>query len=184
MARTASNMLPLGTKAPDFSHEDAVTGQKFSLEDISGGKGTLIMFLSNHCPFVKHISSELASLGKDYKDKPIGIAGIMSNDVDKYPEDHPVRMKDYALDYGYVFPYLYDESQKTAMDYKAACTPDFFLFDGHLKLAYRGQLDDSRPGNDKPLTGKDLRQAMDALLNGQAVPEDQKPSIGCSIKWK
>lgn len=184
MARTPSNMLALGTKAPGFSLPDTVSGNDLNLNDIKGEKGTLIMFICNHCPFVKHVNPELRKLGEEYPEKGISIIAISSNDVLNYPDDSPELMKKTALEAGYTFPYLYDESQEVAKAYDAACTPDFYLFDEELELVYRGQLDDSRPGNDKPLDGKDLRKAMDALLSGEAVSSDQKPSLGCNIKWK
>lgn len=171
--------------APDFSLSDAAGGRKFSLRDIRGDKGTLIMFICNHCPFVKCIEMQLAQLGRDYAGKPIGIAAISANDAENYPEDAPDKMRETAKRLGYAFPYLYDETQKTAREYGAVCTPDFFLFDGELKCAYRGQLDGARPGNNIPATGEDLRRAMDLLLADKSVPAaNQLPSIGCSIKWK
>ena len=184
MARTPSNMLALGTKAPKFELYDTVTDKTFDLETLKGPKGTLIMFICNHCPFVKHVNAEIAKLGEEYQAKGFGIVAISSNDVENYPDDSPKLMKKTAQTEGYTFPYLYDEDQSVAKAYDAACTPDFFLFDENLELAYRGQLDDSRPGNEKPVTGKDLREAMDAILAGKKVSEDQKPSIGCNIKWK
>ncbi|WBL26442.1 thioredoxin family protein [Zunongwangia sp. HGR-M22] len=184
MARTPSNMLDLGTKAPAFELHDTVTDKTFDLEALKGPKGTLIMFICNHCPFVKHVNKEITKLGEEYQGKGFGIVAISSNDVENYPQDGPELMKQNAKDEGYTFPYLYDEDQSVAKAYDAACTPDFFLFDENLELAYRGQLDDSRPGNEKPVTGKDLRNAMEAILAGRAVSEDQKPSIGCNIKWK
>lgn len=184
MARTPSIMLPLGTEAPDFSLPDTVSDTILSLSDLRGDRGTLLMFICNHCPFVKHVNPELVQLAKDYTDRGIGIIAISSNDVVNYPQDHADRMKETALDEGYSFPYLYDETQEVARSYKAACTPDFFLFDSNNLLVYRGQLDDSRPGNGIPVDGKDLRTALNFLLQGQPIPEDQKPSIGCNIKWK
>lgn len=184
MARTPSNMLALGTKAPEFELYDTVTDKTFDLEALKGPKGILIMFICNHCPFVKHVNPEIAKLGEEYQAKGFGIVSISSNDVENYPADSPELMKETAQSEAYTFPYLYDEDQSVAKAYDAACTPDFFLFDENLELAYRGQLDDSRPGNEKPVTGKDLRDAMDAILAGEKVSEDQKPSIGCNIKWK
>lgn len=184
MARTPSNMLALGTKAPGFSLQDTVSGKELDLNDLKGEKGTLIMFICNHCPFVKHVNPELRKLGEEYPDKGIAIIAISSNDVINYPDDSPELMKKTAFEAGYTFPYLYDETQEVAKAYDAACTPDFYLFDANLELVYRGQLDDSRPGNEKPLDGKDLRSAMDALLKGEEIPSDQKPSLGCNIKWK
>jgi peroxiredoxin len=184
MARTPSNMLPLGTPAPDFRLPDTVSGRQVSLEELKGGKGTVIMFLCNHCPFVKHVNSELVRLAGDYLARGIRFVGISSNDVENYPEDHPDLMKKTAIREGYPFPYLYDETQETARKYDAACTPDFYLFDGELSLFYRGQLDDSRPGNGIPVTGKDLENALQCLLAGRPAPDPQKPSLGCNIKWK
>ncbi len=184
MARTPSTMLPLGTQAPDFTLPDTVSGTDVSLREQRGEKGTLIMFICNHCPFVKHVNPELVRLAEDYQDRGIHFIAISSNDVENYPEDHPDKMKQTAAAEGYPFPYLYDASQQVARDYQAACTPDFFLFGPDLKLAYRGQLDSSRPGNEEPLNGADLREAMDCLLEGRPVPPDQKPSLGCNIKWK
>jgi len=184
MSRTPSNMLPLGTKAPDFILLDTVTGQQMTLHKLKGLKGTVILFICNHCPFVKHVNSEISRLAKDYISKGIRCIAISSNDVEHYPEDAPHLMKKNALDYGFIFPYLYDASQEVAKAYDAACTPDFYLFDHNLKLVYRGQLDDSRPGNGIPVTGEDLRNAINSLLNNQPIAEFQKPSIGCNIKWK
>lgn len=184
MARTPSNMLPLGTKAPDFELPDTVSDKKLSLSDLAGSKGTLIMFICNHCPFVKHVNAGLVSLAADYQAQGISFIAISSNDVENYPQDSPDLMKATALEEGYSFPYLYDESQEVALAYEAACTPDFFLFNGDLNLVYRGQLDDSRPGNGLPVTGADIRSALDDLLAGNSISPDQKPSIGCNIKWK
>lgn len=184
MALTPSNMRPLGTEAPDFNLPDTLSGQSKRLKDLKGSKGTLLMFICNHCPYVVHVESELVKLGKDFKDSGITLIAISANDVENYPEDSPEKMAKRAKDRGYEFPYLYDESQQVAKAYQAACTPDFFLFDQNLKLVYRGQLDDSRPGNNIPVTGKDLRAALNALINGQKIPADQKPSMGCNIKWR
>ncbi len=184
MARTPSNMLPLGTKAPDFSLPDTISGKTLSLDAVRGSKGTVVMFICNHCPFVKHVNSEIVRVARDYAGSGIGFAAISSNDVENYPQDHPDKMKKTASQEGYPFPYLYDASQETARDYQAACTPDFYLFGPNLSLVYRGQLDGSRPGNDVPPSGEDLRTALDCLLGGRPIPEDQKPSIGCNIKWK
>lgn len=183
MVQTASTMLPLGTTAPEFSLPD-VNGKTVSLADFRGKKGLLVIFMCNHCPFVKHLRDALAAFGKEYQAKGLGMVGISSNDVANYPDDSPEKMKAEAAEAGYTFPYLYDETQEAAKAYKAACTPDFFLFDGDLSLVYRGQFDDSRPGNDKPVTGADLRAACDAVLAGRPVSDEQKPSIGCNIKWK
>ena len=184
MARTPSNMLPLGTAAPQFELPDTVSDTSMTLEGLKGAQGTLIMFICNHCPFVVHVNPEITKLAAEYQQKGIGVAAISSNDVVNYPQDAPHLMKETAGTEGYTFPYLYDESQDVAHAYDAACTPDFFLFDKDLKLVYRGQLDDSRPGNGIPVTGTDLRRALDAVLEGSQVDPDQKPSIGCNIKWK
>ena len=184
MARTPSTMLPLGTAAPGFSLTDVTTKKTVTLNDYSKSPALLVMFICNHCPFVKHIRPELAKLGKDYQGRGVGIVAISSNDVAGYPDDSPEKMVEEAKAAGYVFPYLYDENQSVAKAYNAACTPDFFLFDKQHKLVYRGQLDDSRPGNGIPVTGEDLRAALDTVLAGKSVGADQKPSIGCNIKWK
>ena len=184
MALTPSTMLPLGTKAPDFSLPDVVSGKTISLATFAGKKALLVMFICRHCPYVQHIKQELARLGKDYASKDIGIVAISANDADNYPDDAPAQLKALAKEEGFVFSFCYDERQATAKAYTAACTPDFFLFDANRKLVYRGQLDDSRPGNGKPVTGKDLRAAMDAVLAGRAVNPDQHASLGCNIKWK
>ncbi|MCC6794646.1 MAG: thioredoxin family protein [Candidatus Hydrogenedentes bacterium] len=184
MSLTPSQMVPLGTKAPDFSLRDAVSGKFVSLSDYEGKNGLLVMFICNHCPYVKHVAPELAKLGRYYKDKGIGMVAIGSNDVSTHPDDGPEKMRQEAMMRGYEFPYLYDEDQEVAKAYAAACTPDFFLFDDRMRLVYRGQLDDSRPGNNVPVTGKDLRTAIEALLLGNTMPGPQKPSIGCNIKWK
>ncbi|RIV45470.1 thioredoxin family protein [Flagellimonas pelagia] len=184
MARTPSNMLPLGTKAPEFELLDTVSDKILSLQQVKGEKGTVVMFICNHCPFVIHVNPEVSIIAKEYQAKGIGFVAISSNDVANYPQDAPHLMKLKASEENYSFPYLYDETQKVAKAYDAACTPDFYLFDANLKLVYRGQLDDSRPGNGIPLTGKDLKTAMDALLDGKPISEEQKPSLGCNIKWK
>ncbi|TLF45690.1 thioredoxin family protein [Maribacter aurantiacus] len=184
MARTPSNMLKLGTKAPEFSLLDTVSGETKSLEQLKGEKGTVIMFICNHCPFVIHVNPKITELAKDYQRKGIGFIAISSNDIKNYPQDAPELMTVKAKEEGYPFPYLYDETQDVAKSFDAACTPDFYLFDQDLSLVYRGQLDDSRPENGVPLTGKDLSNAMDAVINGTKVDELQKPSIGCNIKWK
>ena len=183
MARTPSTMLPLGTQAPEFKLLDTVTDKQLSLNDLKGDAGTLVMFICNHCPFVIHVNPELTNIGNEYQKKGIGIVAISSNDVDNYPQDAPHLMKKVAAKEGYTFPYLYDKTQEVAKAYDAACTPDFFLFDANLELVYRGQLDDSRPGNGIPLSGTDLKKAMDNLLNGEPIATHQKPSIGCNIKW-
>ena len=184
MALTPSTMLALGTSAPDFSLPDVVTGKSVTLKNFSGKKGLLVMFICRHCPYVQHIKEGLARLGRDYAGKELGIAAISANDARNYPDDSPPSLKEFAREMGFTFPLCYDESQQTARAYSAACTPDFFLFDAQRKLAYRGQMDDSRPGSGKPVTGKDLRAAIDAVLAGRAPASDQKPSIGCNIKWK
>jgi peroxiredoxin len=184
MALTASTMLPLGTKAPDFHLPDVVSGNTISLSTFAGKQALLVMFICRHCPFVKHVKEELSRLGKDYVNRNVGIVAISANDANNYPDDAPEQLKAMAQELGLPFPVCYDESQETAKAYTAACTPDFFLFDAHLHLVYRGQLDDSRPSNGKPVTGADLRAAIDAVLAGQSVNSDQKPSVGCNIKWK
>lgn len=185
MVQTPSDMIPLGTKAPDFSLVDTISGELINLSDVRGAKGTLVMFICNHCPFVVHIQDALAKLSNDYANSGIGIVAINSNDIENYPDDAPDKMKAKALELGYQFPYLFDETQAVAKAYSAQCTPDLYLFDGDLRCAYRGQFDDARPNNDVPVTGDSLRSAMDLLLEGRAVPrENQKPSIGCNIKWK
>ncbi len=183
MVAVNSTMLPLGTKAPDFALPN-VDGRTVSLADFQGRKALLVMFICNHCPFVKHIQAELARLGRDIQRKDVAVVAVMSNDAANYPDDSPAKMKEEAENAGYSFPYLYDETQAVAKAYRAACTPDFFLFDAEFRLVYRGQLDDSRPGNNIPVTGNDIRAAVDALLAGQPVPVEQRPSIGCNIKWK
>lgn len=184
MARTPSNMIPLGTQAPEFEIMDTLSGKMMSLGDLKGEKGTVIYFICNHCPFVLHVNSELIRVAHDYMKSGIGFVAISSNDVENYPDDAPHLMEKVAKELGYPFPYLYDESQEVARAYDAACTPDIYLFDANLRLAYRGQLDGSRPGNDIPLNGEDLRSALDAVVQGLPVPGDQKPSLGCNIKWK
>lgn len=184
MARTESTMLALGTVAPDFELPDVVSGRMISLKTFAGSKALLVMFLCRHCPYVKHVEKELARLGADYAGKPLGIAAISANDAQAYPEDAPASLREMAVELGFRFPFCYDESQQTAKAYSAACTPDFFLFDAERRLVYRGQLDGSRPGNSIPVTGSDLRAAIDAVLAGRPVSRDQKPSLGCNIKWK
>jgi peroxiredoxin len=183
MVRTPSTMLPLGTPAPDFELPN-VDGRLVSLADAAGPRGTVVMFICNHCPFVKHVADELAHLGRDYAGRGIGFVAISSNDVATHPADSPEQMVREAEERGYPFPYLYDGSQAVAQDYHAACTPDFYLFDADRRLVYRGQLDASRPGNDVPVTGADLRAAIDAVLAGRPVAPEQRPSIGCNIKWR
>ena len=184
MALTPSNMLPLGTIAPDFTLKDTKDGQHKSLTHLKGNVGTLVMFICNHCPFVIHVNEELVKLSNDYASKGINCIAISSNDAVNYPQDGPDKMQQHAKDNHYPFPYLYDETQDVAKSYDAACTPDFFLFNGELALVYTGQLDDSRPGNGKPVTGNNLRTVMNALVNDEEVSSNQKPSMGCNIKWK
>lgn len=184
MAATPSTMIELGTQAFDFSLFDTVSDKILSLNEIKGEKGTLIMFICNHCPYVKHINPKLVELANSYQPQGINFIAISSNDVENYPDDSPEKMKITAKELKYSFPYLYDETQKIAQQYDAACTPDFYFFDENLKLVYRGQLDASRPGNNIPVSGEDLQNAFEALLNGKEISEKQIPSIGCGIKWK
>ncbi len=183
MVRTASTMLPLGTQAPDFSLPN-VDGRIVSLADFQDASALLVVFLCNHCPYVKHVAPELARLAQEYQARGVAVVGINSNDVDAYPDDAPQQMVAEAQQRGYTFPYLYDQTQSVAQAYRAACTPDFFVFDREFRLVYRGQLDSSRPKSDVPVTGSDLRAALDAVLAGRPVPEPQRPSLGCNIKWK
>ncbi len=183
MALTPSTMLPLGTNAPEFRLPDT-EGQTVSLDDFPAAPATLVIFLCNHCPYVKHVRHELAKLAREYMDRGVAVVGISSNDAEAYPDDRPELMAKEKAEVGYPFPYLYDESQEVARAYQAACTPDFYVFDRDRKLVYRGQLDASRPGNDIPVTGQDLRAALDAVLDGRPVSDPQRPSIGCNIKWK
>jgi peroxiredoxin len=183
MAMTASTMLELGTKAPDFRLPDT-EGNLVSLSDFDDAPVLLVVFMCNHCPFVRHILDHLLELAKEYQAKGVAVVGINSNDVESYPDDRPEMMAKIAREKGFPFPYFYDETQEVAKSYRAACTPDFFLFDGQRRLAYRGQMDDSRPGNHEPITGADLRAALEAVLAGRPVPERQRPSMGCNIKWK
>jgi len=184
MALTPSTMTELGSLAPDFELLDVTSGRTLRRDAVTGEKGLLVMFICRHCPFVKHVQVELAKLGRDYAGRGIGIVAITSNDAVQYPEDGPEGSKEQARQVGFTFPYLYDETQAVAKAYDAACTPDFFLYGADQRLVYRGQLDDSRPENGKPVTGRDLRAALDAVLAGRAVAADQKPSIGCNIKWR
>ena len=184
MALTPSTMLPLGTQAPDFQLPDVVSGQTISLNTFVGKQALLVMFICRHCPFVKHVQAQLAQIATDYANSDVGIVAISANDAVNYPDDAPAKLKAMAQDLGFTFPVCYDENQETAKAYTAACTPDFFLFDAKRQLVYRGQLDDSRPSNNQPVTGKDLRAALDAVLASQSINPDQKPSIGCNIKWK
>lgn len=177
-------MLELGTPAPDFQLPDVVSLEMISLSSFAGKKALFMMFICQHCPFVKHVQRELANIGKDYLSLDVGTIAISANNVETHPGDAPDKLKEMALELGFNFPYCYDETQEVAKAYTAACTPDFFVFDGELKLAYRGQLDDSRPSSDKPVTGSDIRAALDAVLAGNSVNREQKPSVGCNIKWK
>jgi len=183
MAMTPSMMVPLGMKAPDFCLPD-VAGKVVSLSDFQDARALLVIFMCNHCPFVKHVHHRLLELIREYQAKGVAVVAINSNDVAAFPEDSPEMMARYAGKFGYTFAYLFDESQEVAKAYQAACTPDFFLFDRDRRLVYRGQMDDSRPGNNKPVTGADLRAALDAVLEGHPVSRNQRPSIGCNIKWK
>lgn len=183
MARTLSTMLELGTIAPAFSLPNT-DGNSVSLDDFKDSKGLLVIFMCNHCPYVVHIREALATLAREYQEKGISVVAINSNDAENYPADSAEKMVEEVANAGYTFPYLYDEDQSVAKAYKAACTPDFFLFDGAHKLIYRGQFDDARPRNDEPVTGADMRTALDALLAGESIAEEQKPSMGCNIKWK
>jgi peroxiredoxin len=183
MVDTPSTMVPLGTKAPAFRLPDT-DGKLASIEDFKGNPALLVVFLCNHCPFVKHVLPHFVELAREYQGRGVGIVGISSNDVESYPDDSPEKMAGLSKSMGFTFPYLYDESQEVAKAYGAACTPDFYLFDGDLRLVYRGQMDDSRPGNGRPVTGADLRAAMDAVLEGKPLSAEQKPSVGCNIKWK
>ncbi len=184
MARTPSTMMPLGTRAPDFSLPDTVSGKQLSLQELRSQTATVIMFICNHCPYVKHVNAELVRLATEYQAKGISFVAISANDADNYPEDAPEQMQIAARELGYPFPYLYDESQAVARAYDAACTPDFYVFDGNLACVYRGRLDASTPRNEEPLTGADLRAALDAVLANEPVSEAQLPSIGCNIKWR
>jgi peroxiredoxin len=176
-------MINLGNTAPDFSLINVVTGNQESLEELKGSKGTFVMFICNHCPFVVHVVDELIRIGNDYKDSGISIIAISSNSVSTHPQDGPEHMATLATEKAFPFPYLYDETQEVAKSYDAACTPDFYLYDDELKCVYRGQMDDSRPGNDEPVNGHNLRSAFDQLIGGQTIIQQQKPSIGCNIKW-
>jgi len=183
MVMTASTMLPLGTEAPGFTLPDTA-GNLVSLSDFDEARALAVVFMCNHCPFVKHVINGLVKLAKEYRPRGVAFVGINANDVSEFPEDRPEKMVQFAREKGFTFPYLYDETQDAAKRYRAACTPDFFVFDENRRLVYRGQMDDSRPGNNVPVTGADLRAALDAILEGEAVPAEQKPSMGCNIKWK
>lgn len=184
MSFVLSTMLPIGTKAPDFTLPDTVSGKDLSLNELKSDQATLIMFICNHCPYVIHVNPEIVRLSQDYQSKGVSFIAISSNDVENYPQDSPEKMKELVEEVGFDFPYLYDATQDVAKAYDAACTPDFYLFDGNMDLVYRGRLDDSRPDSGKPLTGKDLRAAIDAVLAGEPVNDKQYPSGGCNIKWK
>ena len=184
MTLTPSRMLPLGTISPDFRLIDTISGKLYSLKDLSSPKGTVVMFLCNHCPFVRHVRNEIMYIANTYREKGIAFIAICSNDSETYPDDAPEKMGALGKELGFTFPYLHDETQEIARAYQAACTPDFFVFDGELKLVYRGQLDDSRPGNANPVNGGDLRTALDHLLSGAPIDPNHKPSVGCNIKWK
>ena len=184
MARTPSNMIPLGTIAPNFYLKDTNSNNTYSFEDLKGSKGTLVIFICNHCPFVLHVIREIVMISNDYRVQGLGIIAISSNDIEKFPQDAPELMTEFAFQNKMDFPYLFDENQDVAKAYDAACTPDFYLFDNQNRLFYRGQLDDSRPGNGIPLSGSDLRSAIDALIYNRSLKDSQKPSLGCNIKWK
>lgn len=184
MAQTFSTMMPLGTRAPAFTLPDTVSGKDKSLDALKGPKGTVVMFICNHCPYVQHINAELVRVARDYQRRGVAFIAISSNDVANYPEDSPAKMRETAHTLGYPFPYLYDEAQDVARAYQAACTPDFFVFDATLACIYRGQFDDSRPKSGKGANGRDLRHALDAVIEGKPVAEEQRPSVGCNIKWK
>lgn len=184
MAQTPSNMVPLGTLAPNFRLKDTNSNNYYSFDELKGKKGTLVMFICNHCPFVVHAMTEIIMIANDYRVQGIGIIAISSNDIVKYPQDSPKLMTEFAFKNKIEFPYLYDKNQEVAKAFDAACTPDFFLFDNQDQLFYRGQLDDSRPGNGIPLSGNDLRSAIDAVIYNRSLKDPQKPSIGCNIKWK
>ncbi len=184
MSLTQSTMLSLGTEAPNFHLKDVVSSNYYSLDDLASSQATVIMFICNHCPFVIHVNQGLVQLANDYKSKGVAFIAISSNDVETHPEDSPDKMRIVAKVLKYPFPYLYDKRQEVAKAYDAACTPDFYIFGKDRKLAYRGRLDESRPGNGIPVTGKDMRAALDQIIDGQSVPEPQYPSAGCNIKWK
>jgi peroxiredoxin len=184
MARTPSSMIALGSNAAEFQLPDVVTGKAVSRKEVTGPKGLLVMFICRHCPFVKHVQDELAKIGRDYQRSGVGIVAISANDESGFPEDRPEKLAEMSRELGFTFPYLFDETQDVARAYDAQCTPDFFLYDGQAKLVYRGQLDDSRPGSGIPVTGKDLRAALDALIAGRPIASEQRPSIGCNIKWR
>lgn len=184
MSLTYSEMMPLGTTAPDFELPDTVSGKTMSLGQIKSDIATVVMFICNHCPYVIHVEKEMAAIANEYKKKGVAFAAISANDVANYPDDSPEKMKAKAKEVGYSFPYLYDETQEVAKAYQAACTPDFYVFDKNLTCVYRGRMDESSPGNGKPVTGKELRATLDAVIAGTPVSQDQLPSMGCNIKWK
>ena len=184
MAATPTIQIPLGFKAPDFKLPDMISGKEKTLDELQSDKATVVVFICNHCPYVIHIIDELVKVGKEYMDKGVSFVMINSNDVENYPADSPEKMVEFARNRDFPFPYLFDETQEVAKAYDAACTPDFNVFDGDLKCVYRGQFDDSRPKNDEPVTGADLRKTLDLLLTGEEIPKEQRPSIGCNIKWK
>ena len=184
MARTPTTEIPLGFQAPDFLLPNVTTGQENSLQQLAGKNGTVVMFICNHCPFVVHVIDEIVAMAREYRTKGIGFIAISSNDVLNYPDDSPAKMRELALKLDFPFPYLYDETQDVAKSYSAACTPDFSVFNKHLSCVYRGQMDDSRPGNEEPINGKDLRQVLDYVIESKEIDFEQKPSLGCNIKWK
>jgi peroxiredoxin len=184
MVETASTMLTLGTAAPLFSLPDVVRGKIVSLNDFADARAVVVVFMCNHCPYVRHIASGLANLATEYQRRGVAFVGINSNDIESYPDDSPEKMVEEARKRGYTFPYLFDITQEVAQAYHAACTPDFFVFDGSRKLVYRGQMDSARPGNEIPVTGEDLRAALNAVLDGKPAPHDQRASLGCNIKWR
>jgi thiol-disulfide isomerase/thioredoxin len=184
MALTASSMMPLGTRAPAFALLDTVSGRTLTLDAVKGERGTVVMFICNHCPYVKHVQGELVKVARDYGPRGVGFVAISSNDAKNYPDDGPEQMREVARSKGYPFPYLYDETQHVAQDYRAACTPDFFVFDRELKCVYRGRLDGATPGNEVAVTGADLRGALEALVAGGPINPAQHPSMGCNIKWR
>lgn len=184
MSATSTMLLPLGTEAPDFALPNVLSGQMVKRDDFKEAKALVVIFACNHCPYVIHVKDEIARIAEEYQAKGVAFVAINSNDVEQYPEDSPENMKLKAEEWGWKFPYLFDETQEVAKAYRAACTPDFFVFDSARRLVYRGQLDDSRPKNNVPLNGADLRRALDAVLQGEMPSETQKPSVGCSIKWK
>ncbi|MEQ8713359.1 MAG: thioredoxin family protein [Cyclobacteriaceae bacterium] len=184
MSLTPSNMMPLGTHAPGFELPDTVSGKRLSISDVRSDKATVIMFICNHCPYVIHIQDEMVKLAHEYMTKGIGFVAISSNDVANYPADAPDKMKERATELDFRFPYLYDQTQEVAKAYRAACTPDFYVFDKELSCVYRGRMDDATPGNGKPVTGNDLRSALDAILSDNPIAGEQMPSMGCNIKWK